>query len=109
MRIDFFHMVRCGSDPTEPYGAVRFDGAVRCGSAKPHRTAPHRKKNRIVESSAVCDIDALTPWLCVQVRDIPALVVFDGATGEILTTTGCEDVSKATENRGNPRAVVRRW
>lgn len=53
---------------------------------------------------------ALTPYsMAVQVRDIPVLVIFDGATGEILSTTGCDDVSKAKESIGNPRAVVRRW
>lgn len=47
--------------------------------------------------------------MTLQVRDIPALVIFDGATGEILSTTGCDDVSKAEQSIGNPRAVVRRW
>ncbi|CAM9786014.1 unnamed protein product, partial [Laminaria digitata] len=64
------------------------------------------------------------PWLAVpygetaatakllgicKVRDIPALVIFDGATGEILTSSGCDDVSKAKETIANPGAVVRRW
>lgn len=43
-----------------------------------------------------------------QVRGIPSLVIFDGATGELLTSTARADVSRPGA-MGNAIAVVDSW